>query len=49
MMGNVMAHVDKANGYIYSKAEDDAMRQMYSAATSDRIATVREKYMHLDD
>lgn len=48
-MGNVMTHIDKANGYIYGKAEDDAIRQMYSAGTGfewDKIATVREKYVH---
>lgn len=51
-MGNVMTHIDKANGYIYGKAEDDAIRQMYSAGTGfewDKIATVREKYMNLDN
>ena len=47
-MGNVMTQIDKANGYIYGKAEDDAMRQMYSAGAGfewDKIATVREKYV----
>ena len=46
LMGNVMTQIDKANGYIYGKAEDDAMRQMYAAGSGfewEKIATVREK------
>lgn len=45
-MGNVMSQIDKANGYIYGKAEDDALRQMFSAGATfqdDKIATVRER------
>lgn len=45
-MGNIMTQIDKSNGYIYGKAEDDAMRQMYSAGAGfewEKIATVREK------
>lgn len=51
-MGNVMTQIDKANGYIYGKAEEDAMRQMYAAGSGfqwDKIATVQEKYaLHSD-
>ena len=48
-MGNVMTQIDKANGYIYGKAEDDAMRQLYSSGAGfewEKIATVREKYVY---
>lgn len=45
-MGHVMTQADKSNGYIYGKAEDDAMRQMYAAGAGfqwEKIATVRDK------
>ncbi|XP_067935794.1 GPN-loop GTPase 2-like [Watersipora subatra] len=43
-MGNVLKQIDKATGYIYGKAEDDAMRLMYSADAGmdwESMATVK--------